>query len=109
MPARKSHSDLDPSTPAFVPGARTLPAYVHQRAELSFVQYLAEVMPRIRAHVPTSTLVAEFPRAASYYTAFPNSPSPSSRVHVGANKHMTVYLRPACHGRYKRTLETLFE
>ena len=109
MRAQKPHSDLDPSTPAFVPGARTLPAYVLQRAELSFVQYLGEVMPRIRAHMPTSTLVAEFPRAASYYTAFPNSPSPSSRVHVGANKHMTVYLRPACHGRYKRTLETLFE
>ena len=109
VPARRSRSDLDPSTPAFVPGARVLPAYVRQRAQLSFEQYLAEVMPRIRAHMPTSALVPEFPRSASYYIAFPTSPSPVSRVHVGANRHLTVFLRPACHGRYKRVLETLHE
>ena len=92
-----------------MPGARVLPAYVRQHAKLSFEEYIVELFPRIRVHLPGPTHLAEFPRPPGFYTSFPDSPSPSSRVHVGLNRHKNVYLRPACHGRYKRTLETLYE
>lgn len=79
------------------------------RFELFPVGLLSEIVPpRTVGAAWASRVVSEWPRPPWYAVVF-RSPSPSKTFRTAADRRVTVWTRPAAHGRFLRSMATVDE
>lgn len=79
------------------------------RFELFPLALLEQIRPPSTATAPwASPLLAEFPRPPWYRTMLA-SPSRHRVLRAAGDRHLTVWMRPAAHGRFLRSVATVAE